>query len=88
MAESACRYCGHRIVLVGGTEWTHQPAGSSFQDGQHVYCYKTVAEPSRCTSDVTLRDEGHRLVRCVLVAGHAGDHTNNLDVIWTAGESQ
>lgn len=46
--DDICANCGERIVLVNyalGQEWTHQPAGASFQDGVHQYCHKTVAAP-------------------------------------------
>ncbi len=42
--------------------------------------------PSQCTSDITLRDEEHRLVRCRLTAGHDGDHEDGHGVTWTGGE--
>lgn len=41
----------------------------------------------RCTSSVTLRDEEHRLVRCWLPEGHAGDHDDLHGVTWTGGQS-
>lgn len=54
MAEAVCRHCGKRIVLVNwalGPGWTHQPAGSAFQDGQYVYCRVTrAAEPEETTN--------------------------------------
>ncbi|HMM95286.1 hypothetical protein [Phycicoccus sp.] len=28
-----------------GPSWTHQPAEASFQDRQHEFCHRTVAEP-------------------------------------------
>ena len=40
----------------------------------------------RCTSDVTLRNDGHRLVRCHLPAGHVAVHTDGRGVSWTDGE--
>lgn len=49
-AVSACRHCGERIVLVNyalGPSWTHQPAAAAFQDGQHRWCERTFAEPSK-----------------------------------------
>ena len=57
MAEPVCRHCGQRIVRTYipppfGTEWTHQPAGASFQDGQHTYCHRTYAEPKEETTYV------------------------------------
>ena len=46
--NDVCVNCGHRIVRTndwaGRPSWTHQPAGAAFQDGQHLYCHKTVAE--------------------------------------------
>ena len=48
MSGTFCRHCGQRIVQINystGPEWTHQPAGSSFQDGVHPYCQITRAEP-------------------------------------------
>jgi hypothetical protein len=35
-----------------------------------------------CPSDVTLRDEEHRFVRCERPAGHTGSH-HGQDVWWT-----
>ena len=49
---STCRHCGKRIVSVNwatGADWTHQPAGASFQDDMHRYCHRTVAEPIETT---------------------------------------
>ena len=50
MKESVCVHCGQRIVptfafLSLVPTWTHQPAGASFQDGQHIYCHTTTASP-------------------------------------------
>ena len=49
MAET-CKHCGQRIVRTNDwanrPTWTHQPEGASFQDGQHRYCHRTVAEPA------------------------------------------
>lgn len=48
MAESTCRHCGQRIVLINyalGPSWVHQPTGAAFQDGVHEYCQITRAEP-------------------------------------------
>ena len=41
----------------------------------------------RCTSDVTLRNDGHRLVHCHLPAGHVAVHTDGRGVSWTDGET-
>lgn len=40
-------------------------------------------EADRCTSDITLRDEEHRLCRCRLKAGHEGDHEDGEGAEWT-----
>ena len=42
----------------------------------------------RCTSDVTLRNEGHRLVRCVLPEGHVEFHTDRRGTSWTGPERE
>ena len=54
MSVAECRHCGKRIVLVrwsDGPAWTHQPAGASFQDGQHTYCHITPAAPKEAHDD-------------------------------------
>ena len=48
MADLTCVHCGDRIVrqdFLGREAYTHQPAGASFQDGQHHYCHITAATP-------------------------------------------
>ncbi len=45
-----------------------------------------ASEETQCTSDLTLRDEEHRMVRCVRVEGHDGDHTDGAGVTWTGGD--
>jgi len=47
--ESTCKNCGARVVRVNfalGPKWVHQPVEASFADGQHEFCYTTVAEPA------------------------------------------
>lgn len=65
MSESVCRYCGERIVLVNfslGPGWVHQPEGSSFQDGTHVYCTVTrAAAPEELKPNpLTMHGSHHR----------------------------
>lgn len=58
MPESTCVHCGKRIVRINyglRNEWTHQPAGAAFQDGQHTYCHLSVATPA--TDDETEDDQ-------------------------------
>ncbi len=44
-------------------------------------------DAKRCTSDITLRDEEHRLCRCTLTEGHAGVHDDGAGTTWTGGDA-
>lgn len=49
MGDLKCRHCGQRIVrrnYLGQETYRHQPAGSSFQDGEHLFCHVTEAAPA------------------------------------------
>lgn len=63
-----------------------QPPATRYVELSSDELSRFSADARRCTSDVTLRDEEHRLVRCWLPAGHEGDHTDHHGVTWTGGE--
>ncbi len=43
-------------------------------------------DDTQCTSDVTLGDEEHSLVRCGRPAGHPGSHSDGHSTSWTGGQ--
>ena len=41
----------------------------------------------RCTASITLRDEEHRYVGCLLPSNHVGAHTDGSGTSWTDGDN-
>lgn len=46
----------------------------------------SYVDDTQCTSDITLRDEEHRVVRCGLVVGHGGNHSGWNGTTWTGDQ--
>ena len=44
-----------------------------------------VALEGRCLADITLRDDDHRMVICILPEGHTFEHDDGMGCLWTDG---
>ena len=69
---------------LGGTPTDATEGASSADDEQNRFSGDVTDFPPQCTETITLRDEEHRLVRCLMRAGHPGDHTDTFGTSWTA----
>ena len=81
MAERCGRQVGSRPWWMGPDQY--DPCHCIRDKGHDGECRCTHTGP-RCTSDITLRDEEHRLCRCSLLAGHDGHHDDGEGTTWTA----
>lgn len=74
-------------LLLGSDKYTDRPVFILNMDGPYFEVAPPVGWPTpyRCTSDITLRDEDHRLVRCELEPEHKGSHEGD-GATWTDGE--
>ena len=44
-----------------------------------------AALSGRCLADITLRDDDHRMVICILPEGHTFEHDDGMGCLWTDG---
>lgn len=66
-------------------EWAMENRGEDSRAEKYLIRRWGTAHPDdRCESDITLRDEEHRLCRCSLLAGHDGHHDDGEGTTWTA----
>ena len=55
----------------------------------HLLVYLSAAEAQlkgRCLADITLRDDDHRMVTCILPEGHTFEHDDGMGCLWTDGD--
>lgn len=64
--------------------WLDQDAGLIAEAMERLSAAEAQLK-GRCLADITLRDDDHRMVTCILPEGHTFEHDDGMGCLWTDG---
>ena len=65
--------------------WLDQDAGLIAEAMERLSAAEAQLK-GRCLADITLRDDDHRMVTCILPEGHTFEHDDGMGCLWTDGD--